>query len=511
MTVGVISAVIRGGSFCIWLNSPLRFFHKVPGLDMETLLRFSEWGADKEFSPLFVVHRLLIYTVWIFNGKEHCLPALVLIQSLFGVLGAVLTADLVLTLWGKRIIALGAGIFYGIYSVVLLYDFCILQESITTTLILLGVWSYIRCKVRHYPSKMTFLSGILLGLSSIGRPVAFLLAVISPVKTFFDGKRKAALLLGTGVLTLWLAASTFNFVFSQSFYPFFRAVNYTMAFHDEKAAAEKTNVSPEKSAAVKRFALGLPCRAAQFFLAHEMPENINYYFIRSRIPFLKYLPGPGFLMPLALAGIFLMFLRLKHREGLILAVLFLLALPLAARDPIGRYRLHLIPYFVLSAAYFCVVLTRNTRARYFCLGAYVLAIGINAFFSPPSFIRVSDHIAWGKALEFSAGNKPVPAALNEYFRGWVKSRWTDRAAAVNLITGALKAGNVKLAVQTCEQGIAADTKEKSIYHYYLAVIFTSSRQFDRAENELRQINEKEIPALRKKIQYLRQVVKRKSF
>ena len=51
---------------------------------METLLRFSEWGPGREFSPLFVIHRFLIYFVWLVNGEEHCVPAVIICQCLFG-------------------------------------------------------------------------------------------------------------------------------------------------------------------------------------------------------------------------------------------------------------------------------------------------------------------------------------------------------------------------------------------------------------------------------------------
>ena len=96
----VFSAIVRSVYFFWYLESPFRHFHKVTGLDMETLLRFSEWEQGREFSPLFVVHRFLIYLVWLFNGKEHCIPVVILIQNLAGIAGAVLVADLVLMMWG---------------------------------------------------------------------------------------------------------------------------------------------------------------------------------------------------------------------------------------------------------------------------------------------------------------------------------------------------------------------------------------------------------------------------
>ena len=509
---GISALLVRCGIFFVYMASPFRFFHKVPGLDMETLLRFSEWGAGREFSPLFVVHRFLIYLVWLFNGREHCVPAVVILQCLFGIAGAVLTADLALMLWGKRKIALAAGIFYGLYPVTLLYDLCILQESVTTTLILLGVWSYFKCRSRHFPSKSAFFTGVLLGLSSVGRPVAALLSVILPVKTFFDGKRKAAFLLLGGVSALWLAASSFNLVCSQSFFPFFKAVNYTVSYHEQQAAGNSVQPAAGTRSGLQRMAAGLPLRTAKFFLSYEIPENINYYYLRSKIFPLKYLPGPGILLPLALAGVFLMLLRIKHREGLLLGVIILLALPLAAREPLGRYRLHLVPYFVLCAAYFFTVLLKNSRkSNYLCGGAYALALGVNFAFGQPAQIRVSDHVAWGRAVEMKNNGNPSAESLREFFTAWNRSNWSDRAAGVNLITSSCRAGNMPLAMQTIEQGIKGPAKEKSIYHYYKALILVSNHRFSDAEKELAQIRENEIPHLKKKIHILRQVVQRKSF
>jgi hypothetical protein len=512
LSTGGFALLVRAVVFAGYLSNPFRHFHRVQGLDMETLLRFSEWAPGNEFFPLFVVHRFLIYLTWLFNGKEHCIPAVIFLQCLFGIAGAILTADLVLMLWGKRKIALAAGLFYGLYPVILLYDFCILQESVTTTLILLGVWSYFKCRSRHFPSKRTFFSGILLGLCSVGRPVAAILSVILPVKTFFDGKRRAAFLLLGGVCVLWLGASTFNKVCTYKFSPFFSAMNYTVSFHAEKAAASAGNAPQVPHSGLKRMISGLPGRTAQFFLAYEMPENINFYFLRHRLFPLKFLPGPGILLPLALAGIFLMLPRLKHREGLLLGIILLLALPLAAREPLGRYRLHLIPYFVLCAAYFFIVLTRNTRrTNFLCGGAYAAALAVNFCFGQPAAIRISDHVAWGKAIEVKNNGNPSAESLREFFLAWTRSGETDRAAAVNLITSSLRAGNMKLALQTIDQGIAGPAKEKSIFHYYKALLLISNHRFAAAEKELAQIKENEIPHLKKKIHTLQQVVQRKSF
>jgi hypothetical protein len=167
---------------------------------------------------------------------------------------------------------------------------------------------------------------------------------------------------------------------------------------------------------------------------------------------------------------------------------------------------------VLCAAYFFIVLTRNTRrTNFLCGGAYAAALAVNFCFGQPAAIRISDHVAWGKAIEVKNNGNPSAESLREFFLAWTRSGETDRAAAVNLITSSLRAGNMKLALQTIDQGIAGPAKEKSIFHYYKALLLISNHRFAAAEKELAQIKENEIPHLKKKIHILQQVVQRKSF
>ena len=90
------------------------------------------------------------------------------------------------------------------------------------------------------------------------------------------------------------------------------------------------------------------------------------------------------------------------------------------------------------------------------------------------------------------------------------SNHTDRACAVNLIIRCLKSGNAAGAMQICTEGLRGEAKEKSIYHYYRALILISSRQFAPAEKELEQIRIREIPQLENKIKILQNAVKKRT-
>ena len=501
LIVLIAASAVRAVFFCFWYAGAFRFWHRVPGLDMQTLLRFSEWGTGHEFKPLFVVHRILIYLVWLACGRQHCVEALVVIQSLFAAAGAVMVADIVLSLWGRRGTALCAGLFYALYGPLVLYDFCVLQESVTTTLILAGVWAFVRCRARKYPPGKSFCTGLLLGLCSVGRPVAAALALFLPGYTLLKSRR-GTLLMAAGVLAVWTAAGTFNLAFSGDSSPFFRVLPYTMRYHAEKAPAgsgETAGLFP-----------GLPCRAAKFFLAFEMPENLNYYFLRHRLTPLKFLPGPGLLMPAALAGFLLMLGRIGRREGVIVFVIVLLALPLAAREPIGRYRLHLIPCFVVCAAWFFNVLRTGTpRTNVLCGASFALALGVNFMFSDPGFVRASDHVAWALAEEQAAGGRITSASLREFASGWRDSGFADKTCGVNLILRFIRLGNFSSAANVCAEGISGPAREKSVYHYYMAIIFASARNFDAAAKELEKIRPDEIPELESKLDRLRKIVREK--
>ena len=503
LIVFAAALAVRAVFFCFWYAGAFRFWHRVPGLDMQTLLRFSEWGRGYEFRPLFVVHRILVYLVWLACGRQHCVEALVVIQSLFAAAGAVMLADIVLSLWGRRLTALCAGLFCALYGPLVLYDFSVLQESVTTTLVLAGVWAFVRCRARKYPPGKSFCTGLLLGLCSAGRPVAAALALFLPGYALLKSRR-SALLMAAGVLALWAAAGTFNLIFSEEPSPFFRVLPYTVRYHAEKTAAGSGE------AAAKRLSLGLPGRAAKFFLAFEMPENLNYYFLRHRLVPLKFLPGPGLLMPVALAGFLLMLPRIGRREGVIVFAIVLLALPLAAREPVGRYRLHLIPYFVVCAAWFFNVLCAGTpRTNVLCGASFALALGVNFMFSDPGFVRASDHVAWALAEEQAAGGRITSASLREFSSGWRGSGSADKTCGVNLILRFIRLGDLSSAAKVCAEGISGPAREKSVYHYYMAVILASSRNFDAAAGELEKIRPGEIPELRAKLDRLRKIVREK--
>ncbi|MBO5821773.1 MAG: hypothetical protein J6R86_02020, partial [Lentisphaeria bacterium] len=85
---GVVAVIVRLVFYALFAGTMFRYYHMVQGLDMQTLLRFSEWGANPDVPPFFTLHRLVIFLLWKFNDGVHSVDALFLLQSLSGILGA---------------------------------------------------------------------------------------------------------------------------------------------------------------------------------------------------------------------------------------------------------------------------------------------------------------------------------------------------------------------------------------------------------------------------------------
>ena len=108
LPVAAIAAAARLWVYASWLESPLRWFHQVPGLDMQTLLEFGRRLVDG--IGLFTLHRTLVAGVWLANGGAHHVECLAAIQCVLGILSALLVTRITFHLSGKRSWALAAGV-----------------------------------------------------------------------------------------------------------------------------------------------------------------------------------------------------------------------------------------------------------------------------------------------------------------------------------------------------------------------------------------------------------------
>ena len=421
LTVG-FALVVRAGFAALVAGSLFRFYHCVPGLDMQTLLRFSEWGGGgPDATPFFSPHRIMLFLNWLAHGGRHGVAVIFAVQSLLGALGCAAVADLTLALTGRRRGALAAGCAAALYLPLLIYEFSVLQDSFAVNLTLFAVWGTVRAARRRFAPVPAVGAAALWSFALAGRPTALLCAAGFGLWAAAGPARRHRLrrmLLPTGILLILLAAySAFNCRHGWDFSPFYRVLEYTRV----------SNAAPgEAPASLRQVAFNAARRAPALWAAGEIPENHNLYFWCEKLPVLHALPSPGLLLPAAAAGLAVLLVsgNWKRRSFMVIAIpLLTLALPLCARTVIGRYRLMLTPYFILAAAAGWHAFRRlpvRRRALAALTGGAAAALSAHATVPPPR-VRAEDHHAWALA------QKAVPGATSEQVLNAFDAYW--RAAA----------------------------------------------------------------------------------
>ena len=412
-------------------------------------------------------------------------------QSLFGILGAVLCADLALKFCRRdRIAAFACGFLYLLYGPFFIYEYSVLQEAVSLNLILLAFYAAVAAR-----SRRGFVwAGVALGLCVIGRPTALFFVPLMlgfmayrEFKTRRRPRRDAAKKLLpalAGLCAVLCFVSVVNKGFGGNWSCFFDVLPYSLEFNAGVPGA----AAPGNP--YLRMAANAVCRAPRMFMPTEIPENLNYCFLCRKMPFLNALPGPGILLPLALAGMLLVLPKLRRPAALTLLPIIALVLPLCVREPIGRYRLTLIPYFILCAGYWLHVATGKPRKFKLSVAAGTAAACF-ALLSPTyrsDLLRSDDYLAY--AIAANPG-KPNGRSLPILAEGWQKSNFRNNKLGLNLYYRLEESGEREKSLKVLLLGVR-NSPEKDVYLYHLAFRLADAGDFAAAERALAQIDPRKI-------------------
>ncbi len=419
-----LAAIVSRGIFAVVMFfSPFRFYHCLRGLDMQTLLRFAEWGKHADAVPFFTLHRVLLHCNWLWNGETHQLWMIFLVQTLLGIAGTLAVAELTLMLTGKRRGALAAGIFFAFYLPVLIYEFQVLQETFYLNFTLLAYWSTLKVWQKRFRWNWNIFCGVLWAMALAGRPVAIFPALGTLI--FFSWKKYRCKRPIHGIspamtaFLLLLCICGFNWIRNGSPMPFY-TTNYIQ--HYNAAVPADGGISPAAPATLFEVGIKALKRTPELLSAFEVPENLNVYFFCDRHPVLNIFPGSVLLIPCTAAALVILLGSgaWKKRYFLILLPAVFLALPLCAREVIGRYRLMLTPYFtVICICGFYEFIRLNSRKRTVCFAAALAAAGATFLMHTDlKKIRPEDHHAWAEALIRTPGTnkKEILEAFAEYYQ-----------------------------------------------------------------------------------------------
>ncbi len=210
---------------------------------------------------------------------------------------------------------------------------------------------------------------------------------------------------------------------------------------------------PENSAESPSSPPGIRDAASNFFEKltllfhhHEIPNNINCYFMRNSIDPLKYLVNSFFILPLAVAGLILILLKdgFTSKYFSLFVYLLALAIPIAIFLPLARYRLALMPLFFIFSVRPMAFIDKGTRLPGSIKTALFALFMLSSFSisylstgGDEKKFRAEDFVAYGIGLERSGAKDEL---LEASFWTALSISPNSKSAAVHLSNQLMKNG-----------------------------------------------------------------------
>ena len=294
-------------------------------------------------------------------------------------------------LTGRRRYALIAGCLAALYGPELLFESMVLRESTFVFVALLAFAVLLNARKRHFSTGWLIISGAAAFLPLLVRFSGLLWAAAALLWTLWYCCRKnttsrelfrrkgiravlkTAIPLAAGGIIILIPPTIYHAVVFQ--YPSPTRMNLNYVFKTSGTATQSINQNQQPKPKQSVCTATEKCRTCPFtglltrsgnfaknfltlFSPYEMPNNINYYFLKHKLFPLSLLIGPLLLIPLGLTGLLLALLKnpFRDRYGLMLLYLIAYALPVALYLPLARLRLILFPAFCFFTPYVLVFL-----------------------------------------------------------------------------------------------------------------------------------------------------------
>ncbi|HBC89597.1 MAG TPA: hypothetical protein DCZ94_21885 [Lentisphaeria bacterium] len=456
LTAALLARIIL---FSNWLESPFRYYHKISGLDMKTVLAFAEsfCHGGAEFSN----YKFFYWTILTAGGG---ITALIACQYLLGILTALLITFITLGVFRNRTAAVISGTFAALYSPELMYESMTLIESVFVFTSALSLAAIVRQSQKPDSKAWLFIAGFAAVLPSLGRFSGILwtlCAIVFVIWMNLRHARKTTLRIPTapicipliGLVAALLPVTIFNAITVSSLNPIPalpRSGYVLKAGADVNFTSHSTPPNPARSGSsgITRKAGNYAEKFLSLFKAYEIPDNLNYYFVREFLKPLNHLAGPLFLLPFASLGILILLYqrRFKGRTGLLFLYLIAFAIPMTVFIPFGRYRLILLPVFCASAGYAIVFILSNVQhfqKKYVTVLVLTAAYSVLFFFASPSSInlRAEDFVGYGNAMEIAGGYDSK--AISDCFRTAYDMNPSSASAVIHYANSLMKNSEFK--------------------------------------------------------------------
>ena len=503
-----------------WWDSPVRWYCNINGLDMKSVLATGQWLYRGESTV--TLYKVLLTSVLIFNKGIACPEAVVIIQLIGGIIIAPLVVWCTLRIWGKRYYALVSGLLAALYAPAMMYQVLVLKESILLFFALLSLVAVLWAHKQRFSARALWICGIFLALACICRinalPFCGLASLWIIACLFKKHKKDRKILaartsfLALGILTIFISVSILNACFTKWSYflplqtPF---VYVTKLGSVVKAKSLNLPTAPleKKTPKVKKtagFIVNMGRKIPKIFSASEIPNNVNYYFLKYKLFPLQYLVGPFLLIPLAIAALILLIFNrgVLRKESILFVFIFSYMLPMCYFVPLARYRLVLIPVFCMLAPYPLFAMKKawyekNNISVLLPVLVWAVVLYVNFYFSN-IFLRASDFDSYGKGIQFKTGKSA--SALPYFIEAYKRAPYKENSI-IKLSEALIQSRRPQDAMAVLLP-VYRKSPNNLGYRYYLGVACFFSGKPKKAEQLFSKINADDMGDLKAKYYYI---------
>jgi hypothetical protein len=412
----LLAALVRLVLHSHWVDSPFHLYHTLVGLDMR---KFLVWGVGlAEGTDRFTMYRFLVALASRLANPANLADAVVITQLALGVATTGLTVFIFRKLFKNRAHAVLAGVFFAAYAPPMVYETQILKETLYLFLTTLSLASAINAVAKRSGAIRFFACGTASILPFLTRfsGILWFTSVCVWVSSAASKKGeslKSLFLIASGAVATLAAVFAFEAAHGRYPTPFFTPnaayvlkVGAKPVLSDLSLPSTVSGENIKEEYPVARYVAKIP----YILSGSEMPNNVNYYFERLKLPPLRFALPPAVLVPAGLAGLLLMLFlpAFRGRAAPFLWLLFSFAAPMLLFVPLARYKLIFAPTFCVSASFLLMILFREIRGRNWSAVGGILGVSFlfgfySAAFAPAPIIRDCDL----KAYAIAATRNPV--------------------------------------------------------------------------------------------------------
>lgn len=468
-----------------WFGSPFRYYHGVSGLDMMTHLYYGRQLYENNMQ--FSIHRAMVALTMLFNRGTPVPDAVIIMQMLLGIPVGAMMGYAALHLTGKRWWAMLTGLTAALYSPFLIHECFLTKDALVPDFAALSLFLLVWGRKHHFRGWWR------LPLVCLGLCLPFLVHIST---VFFAAagylwlwyylkwniRRMIPAMLPVVAILLLLSAHVY--MLSGYFLPMHVSRGYRQHAIEVSRAQSDSNVMTMDFSGSQKTPVAFNYLKKAFLLIkpHEIPNNINHYFVKNRLAVFRFLPGPLLFIPFAgTALIFLCFSRKwLRRFNLPLLYVCCYAVPLIAFMPLARYRMILCPALAVMAPYVIYLSWKWYREKRKIFPLPLAAAAVYSIVLFPGFednlLRASDFVAYGHAQKFRDGN--TRAAEQSYLDA-LGHNPDHLPAVVNIAEILLLRNDIQTAVNLLHRYHFKYPQAESINYYY-GVALVHAEQFQAA-------------------------------